>query len=390
MASISNHTESDSSEESVSNHVDLFNMTDSSNALDEPSATTPTLEATTQALTTRELLESILSQVPCDTLVNVRRVSKAWNVVISEIGYHVEPYGPTEIHEHENPTPHYPTPHYPTPQCPIPQCPTPHYSASMSFKFHPAFRHAARRAFYTSKKPLAKFVLHMLKLRDPKEVMRQKLHDDQFITNPPITKINTCLMFKGSSVTRLTPLRVPSGIRFRHLLELCDQYSTRTGARSGYDELNGLYACFMVCNDCEDHVRSPDHFSTGVDEDLQPDELTKLRPELVKSAQQFGTLKEKYMHYQSQQEELYGCEKRFAFQQQEAWTLERAIVDMTGTHSTCSIDKDIWMVGRGTLLMRKPEYVAGENDTQQRIKMPMDGDVEPQGTSADMVIATRP
>jgi hypothetical protein len=152
-------------------------------------------------------------------------------------------------------------------------------------------------------------------------------------------------------------LRVPSGIRFRHLSELCDKYTTQ----SGYHDLDAFYACFMTCDDCQGHVRIPDHFDTDVVGEIN--ELAELRPKLMHSARQFDTLQEKYIHYQLQREELYGGIARLAFEKQEIMRLESAMIDTTGTPRESSItNRELWI---SPLFVRKPEYVADENNSQQ-------------------------
>jgi len=51
----------------------------------------PQHSTTTVALETNELLHNILSELPIELRVRVRRVSKTWNLVISKLGYCIDP-----------------------------------------------------------------------------------------------------------------------------------------------------------------------------------------------------------------------------------------------------------------------------------------------------------
>jgi hypothetical protein len=208
----------------------------------------------------------------------------------------------------------------------------------------------------------------MLQLHRPKEWIEYQLNrqSDQFITNPPITKLDTCLRIEGKN-TRLTALRVSSGIKFKHLVEFWGQYTTpasehsRWGEPSRNGDLNAFYACFIVCENCKGHVGIPDRFDTDIHG--EPVELARLRPKIARSARQFGTMQERYEHYQLRREKFYGSPGRLAFEQERAMNLPDAIKDMAGTqdgHTLLAM-----RMGTSTFIAAKSEYVVGENDTQQ-------------------------
>lgn len=306
----SRFTNSAPSIERISGDLSALKMFHVSNVLDQPSSVAPTYEAATAVFETNELLHQILKQLPREELVTVRRVSKTWSKVASEVGYLVEPYAPIEDRNHEHPTPHYP--------------------ADESFKSHPILKRAVRKTWSSHREnPDLGVTVHVLRLENDKLPLPH--HKDHFITCPPITKLDTCLILHPN-VHKLIALRAPSDIKFKHLEGLWSKYVTPNSGLTGNGARKGFYACFMACDDCLTHVEIPDRYSNV---ESQPHtkickvsaEVARGRSKIMESARQFGTQQEKFQQYQREKQEIYETTMR----QNEAIAAEGSLATMAST-----------------------------------------------------------
>lgn len=155
--------------------------------------------AATAVLDTNELLKKILSQVPCEYRVNLRRVSKTWKHVVSEVGYAVEPVYARPSHDPEKGVPYYPN--------------------HLTIKCHPVTGKGYRRKgsaaysrYVENRSRCAE--LHMTNFNLRKGEL------EEFITDPPITQVAVSYHDVNTAtwgIEKLATLRVPGGIRIMHL-----------------------------------------------------------------------------------------------------------------------------------------------------------------------------
>jgi hypothetical protein len=264
-----------------------------SNQLDLADISPQPYNPMTHVLELNELLVEILSHLPSEELSVARLVSKALCKVARKVGFQMVSLVPSEDRDH-----HFPTPHYP---------------ACVPISIHPMFDKTVIKPVYARRndgKKQPDVVLHVLHVEDSKPLMLSRLRDDMFITSPPITKLEIIEKTAGGRIactmTGLTVLRVPSGIKFKHLLEFYQAKGWVTAAnisRTGFP----IYAFYMVCSNCEAHIEVPEGYKCDSNDATErEEEALKVRSKLARSAQQCGTMQERFLRYQQSREELCG------------------------------------------------------------------------------------
>jgi hypothetical protein len=150
-----------------------------------------------------ELLQMIISEVPCEERTSLRRVSKHWRAV-EKIGHAFEPIGHVLFR--------------------IEQCGAlPLYASQVVFRHNQVFRdqvmpvivggNPVRPAYRISCRSLLRHLSAISSAMLGKNV-------DQFITDPPITEVNVSIdCGNGAEYTDEIPLRVRGGIRLKDVLK---------------------------------------------------------------------------------------------------------------------------------------------------------------------------
>lgn len=225
---------------------------DGSDVLEEVPTMAPTSQVATRVFETNELLSLILSQVRGDA---VRRVSKTWNSVVSDLVCRLN-------HHRIDP--------YPCVQNQVLKHPGPHYPWHVKFRVNPIFEHSFKRVLYEQRRrpqqprqhprftrrarpAPSNAMLHFLGLKDVKNILKLQDRGEQFLTSPPVTELDLGLhiapKYNPSANILARTMRQPGGIKIKHLLEACIHLE-RSEDGAGYNGLLSCYACFMVCDDC--------------------------------------------------------------------------------------------------------------------------------------------
>lgn len=162
--------------------------------------------AAAAVLNTNELLQQILSEIPCEHRVNLRRVSKTCNEVVSKAGYAVEPVCVRPSDElYENRT---------------------YYPNHLTFRCHPAIDYNFPRRDHIIDSMQKRSMMRMLSHNFERFWIREPGIAQEFITNPPITQIG--ITPYTSVLPTIGILRVPEGIRLVHLH---DTFTRMSGAQ---------------------------------------------------------------------------------------------------------------------------------------------------------------
>jgi hypothetical protein len=204
-------------------------------------------EATTAVLDTNELLHMIVAEVPLNHRASLLEVSRTWNAAAIKIGYTLQPSG-------YQPSPPSASPLsagliFAFPQLavysPLPDFSRegfpglPMYSSIVTVDINPAFPEEApssegRSKFYSFRRGLNGVVTTFT--INPSEEGREYYkgftsyaseivgHEDEFITNPPLTQVLMCARHFGEDAAIL---RVREGIRIRDLVR-CQKKMLRT------------------------------------------------------------------------------------------------------------------------------------------------------------------
>lgn len=150
------------------------------------SAPAQVFEAAAATLNTNELLHHIISAVPIEHWAALRRVSNTWNLVVSKIGYKVDPIR--------------------LDFCGCHFCPDkPIYPAHVALEINPVFDSSTELANETSQRYYVWF-------SEKANLAELTTLEHEFITDPPITQVG--MMNQGGAT-----LRVREGIRVGDLLE---------------------------------------------------------------------------------------------------------------------------------------------------------------------------
>ena len=213
----------------------------SSTSLTSPSSSNPTntIPARTAVFETNELLQLILSSAPASHLVNLRRVSRTWNTVVTSIGYALAP-----THQHTDPV--YPSMIF----TPPPPVYTPAYSPATPLAFHPAITIKTKNAWLPW--PHGESSKHQINVRVNCDFIAPALYApdlrQQFLTDPPITQLylKSYPTQHGSASAKLD--LQDKGIRVWDFAEAMRKLRMSVGPlRCGEGCEGHLVAAFVVC-----------------------------------------------------------------------------------------------------------------------------------------------
>lgn len=195
-------------------------------------------EATTAVLNTNELLHMIVAEVPLKHRASLLEVSRTWNAAAIKIGYTLQPSGYQPSPPSASPLSaglifaFPPLPVYsPLPDFSRKGFPgLPMYSSIVTIDINPAFPEEAPSSDGGSELAVTTFTIN------PSEEGREYYkgfapyaseivgHEDEFITNPPLTQVLMCARHFGEDAAIL---RVREGIRIRDLVR-CQKKMLRT------------------------------------------------------------------------------------------------------------------------------------------------------------------
>lgn len=148
--------------------------------------------AATAVLDTNELLHQILSHIPIEDFFRIRRVSKTWNKVASDIGYHLDPVRVCDEADSRYPS-------------------LPMYACEVPITFNPVFYVGPSPSDDGSPK------FYYLYLMYDGYFDLDLARSNEFLTNPPVTLVSLSIRDPWKPVAML---RVRDGIRLRHLVKV--------------------------------------------------------------------------------------------------------------------------------------------------------------------------